>query len=116
MNRLILCGLLGISGFGISTAATLTPDEALARLEDSGMHRMPSAINRAPSMTYKSTIGNLYVFTSGKGYSILPNDDRVPALLAYSESDDFSLDGNPELEYWLDYYNSQIDYLQATGA
>lgn len=114
MRNFLLPAIIGFIAFGHVSAAGLTPDEALARLNDSSVRRLP-ARNNDSGMKYHSTIGNLYIFTSGNGYMILPDDDRAPPLLGYSDSDTpFTVD-NPELNYWLECYNREIDYIKACG-
>lgn len=47
---------------------------------------------------------------------ILPDDDRAPALLAYSDSGELVTDGNPALQDWLAFYNKQLQQLKSTPA
>lgn len=100
-------------------AADVTPEQALARLNESApkmsLHSLSTAIS---SGAYKlnTTVGNLYVFSRGVGFVVLPADDAAPALLAYSDTDNFDIDANPSLAYWMDFYNSEIEYLKQIGA
>ncbi len=116
MKKFLLCGFTFLAAAGIANAATLTPAEALARVQNSSVKRIPSLKRQTSAMTYQSTIGDLYVFSSGEGYMILPDDDRAPALLGYSDSGVFSLDGNPGLNYWLEFYNQELSLLKAASA
>lgn len=115
MKKFLLCGFTCLAVAGIANAATLSPAEALERVQNSSMKRMPS-LKKQSAMKHLSTVGDLYIFSSGTGYMILPSDDRVPALLGYSESDEFSLDGNPGLNYWLEFYNQELAHLKASNA
>lgn len=102
-------------------AADLTPAQALARFRSSEPHRaaaikIKSLTEDATTYNLETTVGNLYVFKSGSGFIVLPSDDAAPALLAYSDSESFDIDGNPGLAYWMEFYNSELDYLKTIGA
>ncbi len=117
MNKTLLCGLIAaITGAGSAVAGTLTPDEALARLYDSGNLPLKTLASRAGDMKHESTVGSIYLFSSGSGYLILPDDDRAPAVLGFSDSGTLSPELNPGLRYWLEYYNRELAYLKASGA
>ena len=100
----LFCGLLPVS------AEHLNADQALARVQKTaGLKRIASKTGARP--TLNSTIGNLYIFSTPSGYIVLPNDDAAPALLGYSDDGTFSLENNPALSYWLEFYNRELDYL-----
>ncbi|MBD5322540.1 MAG: hypothetical protein HDS01_07220 [Bacteroides sp.] len=110
--------LLGaIAAVPSAWGAHLTASQALARLT-SQQHIAPSRAGAELNLT--ATVGNLYVFSGEEGYMILPNDDAAPALLGYSEQCAFDAKSNPNLAYWLEYLNSELDYLaqnpEATAA
>ncbi len=113
MRNFLLPALFGVIAFGHATSATLTPDEALARLQGSSVRNLPGQTKHS-GMKYHSTIGNLYIFSSENGYMILPDDDRVTPLLGYSDSGSPFTDDNPELNYWLECYNEEIAIIKAT--
>ncbi len=101
-------------------AADLTPEQALNRLQNSRQLKAKSVQNPilrdgAQSFKHESTIGNLYVFSKGEGFVVLPDDDAAPALLAYSDFGSFDTDANPALAYWMEYYNSELQYLKSKG-
>ncbi|MDE5750589.1 MAG: C10 family peptidase, partial [Duncaniella sp.] len=73
--------------------------------------QMRAAANGAPRLRLASTLGDLYVFTTGSGYALLPADDAAPALLGYSDTGTFDPSANPNLAYWVEYLNSELAYL-----
>ncbi len=103
-----------ISSCGIAVANPVSPDQALARLSKLSEVKTYSraAVAQAP-MELISTEGNLYVFTSGEGFVVLPADDAAPALLAFSDTGRFDCTDNPGLAYWMDFYNSQLETLKS---
>ncbi len=113
-KTLLLTGLIAAGMAANSYAAHISPEQALQRVTKSTDARKVAGKFKATPQ-YHSTIGDLYVFTSTKGYMILPADDEAPAMLAYSENSDFQAKGNPALEYWLDYYNRELSYLRSHG-
>ena len=111
MKKTLLLSLAAFSMAAPGFSAPLTPDQALARLSSYGPQRIASTIGAA-APRLQSTIGNLYVFAGESGYLVLPSDDAAPALLAYSDDGHLDVDGNPEVRYWMDFYNQQIDFLR----
>ncbi|MDE6703286.1 MAG: C10 family peptidase, partial [Muribaculaceae bacterium] len=102
-------------------AADLTPEQALARFQTSEPRRAASMCNQsatadAKSFKYETTVGELYVFKSDRGFIVLPANDAAPALLAYSDSDSFDVEGNPGLKYWMEFYNNELANLDSIGA
>lgn len=99
-----------------ASSAKLTPRQALARLDSiKNSAEMPM---RAPSMNgprLAATVGSIYVFNSDHGFMILPADDSAPALLAYSDSGQFE-EGNPGVDYWIEYYNAELAAMPAQAA
>lgn len=113
-NTLPLLTLV-VGAAGLCHAASVSPQQALARLQGSADSSLVMATRSAEPLVLKQTIGNLYVFSSGNRFAVLPADDAVPALLAYSDEGEFSTESNPALAYWLDFYNSEIKYLKTLG-
>lgn len=113
-KHLILCAIFGLFCSGFAISETLSPEQALARFQHSAMNKVTRAAKQTNSMQLQSTLRNLYVFSSGIGFIILPNDDRATALLAYSDADNFSIDDNPALKNWLDFYNRQLDLVKTS--
>lgn len=105
-------------------AAPLSPEMALQRLRENSKMTIQMPGTRAtaeiltPSIVYKDKSGEptLYVFNNdnNKGFMIVSADDVTTPLLGYSDSG--SLDTSnlpPALEYWLEEYQNQIEYLRA---
>lgn len=108
-----LLALLAASAATAALASPLTPQQALARLESS-----PSQRRLAPgakSLRLVASMPEIYVFSSGKGYEILPADDCAQALLGYSESGEFD-SSNPAFEWWLGEYGRQMEFARRNGA
>lgn len=117
MKRTLPLLLAAISSVAAVQASDLTPEQALARLGTSGPKFKSTSLKSGnKQLKLQATVGNLYVFSGGQGFVVLPADDAAPALLAYSDSDKFEMDGNPGLAYWMEYYNSEIEYLKNNGA
>lgn len=111
-KTLLVAGLL-LTLAGATHAATLSPQQALERFNSSTLKPQTLSRSQGP-MALQSTVGNLYIFSSGEGYVVLPNDDRAPALLAFSDNGSITTGKpNPGVEYWLDYYNRELDYLHS---
>lgn len=110
-NSLLIC-LLTAGTVLPGSAASLTPDQALARYNSNRPQRIAASGDlTSNSMELHSTVGYLYVFSGDRGFIVLPADDAAPALLGYSDSGEFDMDGNPALKEWFDFYNRQLAYL-----
>lgn len=115
-NYLLLIAIL--LGVASGQSAELTAEQALSRFEQSKQSSVKYAPRHAggmSSLTLNKTVGNLYVFSGGDGFVVLPADDAAPALLAYADSGEFDMAGNPGLAYWMEYYNREIEYMQSHG-
>ncbi|MDE6299096.1 MAG: C10 family peptidase [Muribaculaceae bacterium] len=100
---------------GITNANILTPDQALKRLEN----LKTDVINtrgEAKPYTHDMTIENIFVFSNGEGFILLPNTDSAPPLLGYSTSGSFSIKDNPALSEWMAFYNEELERLEAYPA
>ncbi|MBO4849851.1 MAG: C10 family peptidase [Prevotella sp.] len=103
----------------------ITPQEALARLQPSGMRK---AKGGGPTLSLAEEIGDaapLYVFGDGDGNAIVTtSDSELPAIIGVCEDADFSQPLPPSLIDWLGeyerevewYQNAQHEPLDATGA
>lgn len=107
----------------ISSAAPLTPDEALSRLGSGGAQRLAGATLTNPTLQLMVPATNgeaaLYVFNRGdnKGFFVLSADDSTLPVLGYSDNGDFDRNNMPPaLEYWLNEYSRQISFLRESGA
>ncbi|MDE6562474.1 MAG: C10 family peptidase [Muribaculaceae bacterium] len=113
MKNSLLLSLLAAGTIFPAAATTLTPEQALARFNSNRPQRIAAASDlSAQNLKLRSTIGKLYVFSSGQGFAVLPSEDSAPALLGYSDAEEFDLDSNPSLREWFDFYNRQLTYLK----
>lgn len=103
-------------------AATLTPAEALSRLNAMPRKAAPADMTASPVLahTARATDGTpaLYVFTpaAGKGYMIVSADDVARPLLGYSSVGSFdAAQQAPAMRWWLEEYTRQIEYAAAKG-
>lgn len=96
----------------VISAKHISAEEALSRVKNVPQLKHFAPITRAAAEP-SAVIGNLYVFNGPQGYMILPADDQAPALLAYSDDNSFSVNDNPALRYWLNFYNQELEYLSA---
>ncbi len=108
-THLLVCTAILGSAF-MAHSSTLTPAEALRRLNESPAAKAPS--KNANKSRLIETVGNIYVFSSSDGFMLLPNEDRAPALLGYADSGTFDTETNPALQEWLDFYNQELDWLK----
>lgn len=92
-------------------ASHVTPEQALNRLQSAEGQFAPAANAVAARLVARPA--NIYVFSAGEGYMILPADDCAPALLGYASKGEFET--NPALEYWLGEYSRQIQYAADNG-
>ncbi|MDE5790891.1 MAG: C10 family peptidase [Muribaculaceae bacterium] len=111
-KSLLLASIVALGCSGLAYSAHVSPEQALHRVNSSSNARkVAGKFKETPK--FHSTVGDLYVFTTSGGYMVLPNNDEAPAMLAYSENAGFSAKGNPGLEYWLDFYNRELSYLNS---
>lgn len=112
---LISVGLTGVAG-------VLTPEQALKRIQ--GMNAIKSAVSsvkqspRLVSTRIADKQPAVYLFSAadGDGYFVLSADDCVPPLLGYGKAEDFDVsDINPAMQWWLDEYAAQIEWMRENG-
>lgn len=117
-----MAALLG--GTIAASARTLSPAEALARLDAPGAaQKAPARVKTAPRLVYtaNTSLGDaaVYVFDSpraGDGFMILSADDCAAPMLGYA--DNGSLDPAnmpPQLKWWLEEYARQIEFMSKKG-
>ena len=102
-------------------AATLSPEEALSRYSRSGGSRIAAKSTPELRRTVNTADGNaaLYVFSEAAdaGFIVLSADDKAPALLGYSDAGEFDAANiPPQLEWWLQCYASQVEWLRNDNA
>ncbi|MDE5749769.1 MAG: C10 family peptidase, partial [Duncaniella sp.] len=110
MSKKALILAVLVAAWGSAEATHITPDEALGRLSGT---QMRAAGPNGQVLRHTSTLGNLYVFSTGSGYALLPADDAAPALLGYADTGKFDPSANQNLAYWVEYLNGELDYLAA---
>ena len=69
-------------------------------------------------LAYTAENDRFYVYDRGNrgGFVVVSGDDRLPQVLGYGESGDFSSINLPaSVKYWMDEMNRQIAYLQTHG-
>lgn len=95
-------------------ATHLSPEQALGRLTSDRQHAR-ALRGDATGMKLTATVGNLYVFSEGTGFVVLPNEDSAPALLGYSEDGTFDIASNTNLAYWLESLSAEVEYMAMNG-
>lgn len=76
------------------------------------------ASQSALRLAYAAENNRFYVYDRGArgGFVVVSGDDRLPQVLGYGESGDFSSTNIPaSVKYWMDEMNRQIAYLQSHG-
>lgn len=109
----------------VTMAGPVTPDEARQNVAKfmnprraAAVTQHPEALRLVQTSYYKVkeavSAPSYYVFNVGQnnGYVIAAADDRVPAVLGYSNHGAIDPDNMPEnMKAWLQGYNDQIEYL-----
>ncbi len=117
MNKHITLGIFAALSAVSLYAEPVSPEAALARLQgDSQARRVVGRHASASKLEQVATLPDLYVFSSGRGYMILPSDDVAQPLLAYADEGSFDVEGNPALQWWLSTYADQIEAAKASGS
>lgn len=113
MKNILLKSLLliGIVVPDFASASYVSPEQALNRLKTSSVSNARMAAQKDFKLI--QTLGGLYIFGASGGFMIMPDDDAAPALLGYSDSDNFSLQGNSAFAAWLEFYNKQLESLKS---
>lgn len=117
MLKRLIALTLATAGFCSLSAEWLSPEEALARVSNetaAGSMRAPSTngMKLTRTMMTSESAAAVYIFQNQGQMMIVAADDVAAPLLGF-------IDGNiqgempPQMEWWLDQYVRQIDYLQA---
>lgn len=65
-------------------------------------------------LTYSSQNGEYYAFNAPAGYVLVSGDDRMPAVIGYSDEGEFDQENIPEnMRSWLEMYAEQVRYVQS---
>ncbi|MBD5358329.1 MAG: hypothetical protein HDR88_15310 [Bacteroides sp.] len=117
MRKLILTLTIVLPGLSVP-ANVLTPDQALQRLSQAGISKLPSASSyKLVNTTEGDTGATAYVFNSeNNGFIILSADDCACPVLGYADNGIFDSQNIPcGMTTWLDFYSRQIDEARAVG-
>ena len=106
----------------VAMAGPITPDEARQRITTQMNPRRAGAavqdLRLVATRYYQERedvmAPSLYVFNvgEGQGYVIAGADDRIPAVLGYSDQGALDPDDMPvNMQAWLEGYNDQMEYL-----
>lgn len=124
MNKLFTLLTTALAAGLVSQAATLSPRQALERLDDTRTGRLTRGMNISAQHlvhTMRTPAGDatLYVFSpdsENNGYIIVSADDLAIPLLGYNEDGTFSSDNiPPAMQWWLDEYARRIDWAKSNG-
>ena len=111
----------------VAMAGPVTPDEARQNVAQFMNPRRAAAVTQNPNalrlvstshyQVQKNTLApSYYIFNVGKGegYVIAAADDRLPAVLGYSNRGQIDPDNMPEnMKEWLQSYSDQLEYLNS---
>jgi hypothetical protein len=109
----------------VAKGGPLTPDEARQNIAKFMNPRRAAAVTQNPEalrlvstshykITDRELAPSLYVFNvaGGHGYVIAAADDRIPAVLGYSDRGNIDPDNMPDnMRAWLKSYSDQMEYL-----
>lgn len=118
MKKTMLLGIGAMVAIGVS-AAPLTPQQALERLQNGRMGKaMSISLDAQPVYTETTATGvpTLYVFNcrDNGGYRILSADDAAYAVLGYSDTGSIDVDNMaPAMKWWLKQSGDMIAYYAA---
>ena len=99
-----------------SVAKTLTPDEALSRLNEGRAAKVLSkkGTTTATKLIHTGELNNLttyYIFSQGERTLFVGADDIAEPLLGYVDNPDFKVDEMPPvMKWWLSEYSREIEY------
>lgn len=121
MKKLI--SSLALISFGLSgVAGVLTPEQALKRVQSvKAVKSAIPSIKQSPRLVATRSAGEqpaVYLFSTvdGSQYFVLSADDCAAPVLGYGDADNFdAADINPAMQWWLDEYAAQIEWLRENG-
>ncbi len=112
----------GVAIFLGASAAPITPQQALDRLQSNGPAKARSTMNAGLELAYTANTpaGNpsayLFIPQDQKGYVILAADDSAQPILGYSDSAQIDVNNLPAaFSWWISEYGRHIDYLNQNG-
>ncbi|MGN0237702.1 MAG: C10 family peptidase [Lepagella sp.] len=117
--------VLFVAGIAISlgaSAAPITPQQALDRLNSNGPVKARSTMNSGLELAYTANTpaGNpsayLFIPQDQKGYVILAADDSAQPILGYSGTAQLDVNNLPAaFTWWISEYGRHIEYLNQNG-
>ncbi len=118
MNKKLLLSLFVASAVSpLVHGAPVSPEESLVRLgqfaTDNATLRMKAPAPGEVKLAYTAVVPDaaaFYVFNKAEGgFVILSADDRLPAVLGFTDSGEFDIDRiSPNMKWWLDEYKNDI--------
>lgn len=109
--------ILSLSAVNSSSAAVLSPEQAVARFKSlqNGREMAPGSYSLAFTAG-EAGRETLYVFNTASGFTILSADDIALPVLGYSDSSSFDADNIPaNLRWWLSQYDEEINAGREAG-
>lgn len=123
MTRKLLASAICLLLASGTYASIISPEQALARLEESGLKRPSTRGSGSLELSMVRNGGGgapaVYVFNNPEagGYYVLSADDIAYPVLGYSDHGTFTkADMTPEMEWWLGEYVRQIEYAATHGS
>lgn len=119
--RKILLSVLAILLCGGMYAEVLTPEQALQRILPGTSAKIKALTGIKPRLVATRNAGEIpavYIFApeNGDGFAVVSADDRVTPLLGYSDYGTLnSNDINPTLQWWLDEYAKEVEWLRGVS-
>lgn len=119
--RKILLSVLAMLLCGGMYAKVLTPEQALQRILPGTSAKIKALTGIKPRLVATRNAGEIpavYIFApeNGDGFAVVSADDRVTPLLGYSDYGTLnSNDINPTLQWWLDEYAKEVEWLRGVS-
>ena len=116
---LILCGLLSCLSLCaqrryLNEATDIVKEISLDKFKDLSLKVLSSELSKVDGISKEKEA--YYIYTSPekkKGFVIISGDKRMPAILGYSDNNDFDVNNiPPNVQYWLDCYAESYLQLQ----
>mgnify|MGYP002521011305 CR=1 FL=1 len=125
IKKTFLVVVMALSAFWAENAKAAAIDASMAKqlgvafLAKSTLPSKKIRANSTLELAYTAQAGEFYAFNikDAAGYVIVSGDDRMPAVIGYSDGGRFSSDDMPEnMRQWLNVYAEQVRYLQSHEA
>lgn len=120
MKRLLFVLAIAMASFYSLQAASINETEARQVADKffsaQSSRMMAPAAQSGVHLAYTAERGRFYVYDRGRngGFVVVAGDDRLPQVLGYGKSGDFSASVLPSsVQYWMNEMNRQIAFLQS---